>query len=121
VATATGCLLLPLLATAWLLTTDVPTDLVLVVGLCVYGAVFALDSSLHSWLVLAVAGGDDTVERVGFYYAANSLGRLLGTVASGVLFAAAGQGAAGLQACLLAAAAMVAMATLCTLPVRRAR
>ncbi len=121
VATATGCLLLPLLATAWLLTTAVPTDFVLVVGLCVYGAVFALDSSLHSWLVLAVAGGDDTVERVGFYYAANSLGRLLGTVASGVLFAAAGEGADGLQACLLAAAAMVAVATLCTLPVRRAR
>jgi len=121
VAAATGCLLLPLLATAWSLTAGWPTDLALVVGLCVYGAVFALDSSLHSWLVLAVAGGDDTVERVGFYYAANSLGRLLGTVASGALFAAAGEGAAGLQACLLAAAAMVVVATLCTLPVRPVR
>ena len=121
VATATGLLLLPLLATAWALTAGGPTDLALVVGLCVYGAVFALDSSLHSWLVLAVAGGDDTVERVGFYYAANSLGRLLGTVASGALFAAAGEGAAGLQACLLAAAAMVVVATLCTLPVRPVR
>lgn len=118
VANVTATLLVPLLATALLLPTSLPTDLVLVVGLCVYGAVFALDSSLHSWLVLAVAGGDGTVERVGFYYAANSIGRLVGTVASGALFAAAGEGSTGLQGCLLAAAGMVALATLCTLPVR---
>ena len=78
-------------------------------------------SSLHSWLVLAIADGDDVVERVGFYYAANSAGRLLGTLLSGALFGAFTNGSDGLIACITASLALVGLATLCTAPVRVAQ
>ena len=74
-------------------------------GLCVFGVVFAVNASLHSYLILAYARHDKAAEDVGFYYAANAVGRFLGTLASGLLFALA-----GLPACLLAAAAMLAIA-----------
>ena len=53
-------------------------DLVLVVGLLAFGGVFAVISSLHSYLVLAYAGSEKAAEDVGFYYAANAAGRLGG-------------------------------------------
>jgi MFS family permease len=95
-----------------------PPAATLVVGLCAYGAVFAVTSSLHSWLVVGIAGSEDTATRVGFYYAANAAGRLVGTLASGWLYAAWQTGVDGLSACLLAGAAAVLLATLCTVPIR---
>jgi MFS family permease len=88
-------------------------------GLLLFGALFAVVSSLHSWLVVAIAGAEDTAERVGFYYAANSVGRLVGTVASGWLYGQAATPVAGLQTCLVAAtvASLLGAATL--LPTRR--
>ncbi|MBM3961574.1 MAG: MFS transporter [Planctomycetes bacterium] len=88
-------------------------------GFVAFGALFAVVSSLHSWLVVAVAGAEDAAERVGFYYAANSLGRLAGTLASGWLYGLATTPVAGLQACLLVAtgASLIGAATL--LPLRR--
>jgi hypothetical protein len=77
-------------------------------------------SSLHSGLVVAIAGADDVAERVGFYYAANSLGRLGGTLASGWLYGLAAQPAAGLQSCLATAAVAALVGALTLLPVRRA-
>ena len=77
------------------------------IGLCLYGVVFALTSSLHSWLVVAIAGAEDTAERVGFYYAANAAGRLVGTLASGWLFGMFGGGAPGLSMTVVIAAAAV--------------
>jgi hypothetical protein len=53
-------------------------DLVLVVGLALFGLPFAVNSSLHSYLILAYAGSEKAAEDVGFYYAANAAGRLLG-------------------------------------------
>ncbi|MCU0865941.1 MAG: MFS transporter [Planctomycetes bacterium] len=116
----TAALMLPLLGTAAALWGGLAAGPVLVVGLCALGAVFAVTSSLHSWLVLAIANGDDVVERVGFYYAANSAGRLLGTVLSGTLFAAWSTAEDGLLACLLAAVGLTALATLATARVRAA-
>lgn len=60
-------------------------DLVLVVGLMVFGFVFAVISSLHSYLILAYAGSEKAAEDVGFYYAANAAGRLAGILLSGLL------------------------------------
>ena len=85
-------------------------DLVLVVGLAIFGFAFAVISSLHSYLVLAYAGSEKAAEDVGFYYAANAAGRLMGILLSGIL-AQAG----GIQACLLGSAAMLGICLAVTL------
>jgi MFS family permease len=79
-------------------------DLLVTTGLCVFGFVFAVISSLHSYLILAYAGSAKAAEDVGFYYAANAGGRLLGILLSGAL---AQWG--GLAACLWGSAAMLAV------------
>lgn len=55
-------------------------------GLGLFGCAFAVNSSVHSYLVLAYAGSEKAAEDVGFYYAANALGRFLGTLMSGLLY-----------------------------------
>ncbi|MFQ6371561.1 organoarsenical effux MFS transporter ArsJ [Shewanella sp. YIC-542] len=65
-------------------------------GLWLFGAVFAVNSSLHSFLIVHYASEDGVSLDVGFYYMANAAGRLLGTVLSGVLYQHY-----GLNACLL--------------------
>ena len=67
----------------------------LVGGLMVFGALFAINSSLHSHLIVSYAGADGVSLDVGFYYMANALGRLLGTLLSGLVFQLY-----GLEACL---------------------
>jgi hypothetical protein len=59
-------------------------------GLTMFGIVFALNSSVHSYLVLAYSEADRVSMSVGFYYMANACGRLLGTLLSGVLYQQAG-------------------------------
>ena len=59
---------------------------VVVTGLGIFGFVFAVNSSVHSYLVLAYAGSEKAAEDVGFYYAANALGRFMGTLLSGFLY-----------------------------------
>jgi hypothetical protein len=84
-------------------------DLVVAVGLAGFGLVFAVVSSLHSYLVLAYAGSDKAAEDVGFYYAANAAGRLMGILLSGVLTQLG-----GLAACLWGSAAMLAICAIVT-------
>ena len=79
-------------------------DVVLVIGLLVFGFVFAVISSVHSYLILAYAGSEKAAEDVGFYYAANAAGRLIGILLSGVLTQAG-----GMQACLWGSAIMLAL------------
>ena len=79
-------------------------DLVLIVGLLVFGFVFAVISSLHSYLILAYAGSEKAAEDVGFYYAANAAGRLMGIMLSGLLTELG-----GMQACLWGSAVMLAI------------
>jgi MFS family permease len=59
---------------------------VVVGGLAVFGVAFAVNSSVHSYLILAYAGSEKAAEDVGFYYAANALGRFVGTLMSGLLY-----------------------------------
>lgn len=83
---------------------SVSPGLVVVIGLAVFGFVFAVISSLHSYLILAYAGSKKAAEDVGFYYAANAAGRLIGILLSGAL---AQYGS--LSACLWGSAAMLAL------------
>jgi len=91
-------------------------DLVVTLGLCLFGFAFAVNSSVHSYLVLAYAGSEKAAEDVGFYYAANAVGRFAGTLLSGLLFALA-----GLPACLLASALMLLACWGLTLALPQAR
>jgi len=99
-----------------LLTRDAPAQTVLVAGLTVFGVLFAINSSLHSFLIVSYASQDGVSLDVGFYYMANALGRLLGTVLSGWLFQRF-----GLAVCLGASAAMVALAAVVSLALPRHR
>jgi predicted MFS family arabinose efflux permease len=73
-------------AIAALVLADVARTVAIVGGLIVFGAVFAMNSALHSFLVLAYASDDEVALDVGFYYSANAAGRLVGTLLSGLLF-----------------------------------
>ncbi len=83
---------------------------VVVGGLAVFGFAFAVNSSVHSYLVLAYAGSEKAAEDVGFYYAANALGRFFGTLMSGLLYQQF-----GLLGVLTASGAMLALCWLITL------
>lgn len=65
---------------------DVAVEVAIVAGLIVFGVVFAMNSSLHSYLVLAFSDDDEVALDVGFYYSANAAGRLVGTLLSGLLY-----------------------------------
>ena len=73
-----------LAAAVWL---EAPNlEWVVVGGLGLFGFAFAVNSSVHSYLILAYAGSEKAAEDVGFYYAANALGRFIGTLLSGLLY-----------------------------------
>ena len=76
-----------------------------VVGLAVFGVVFAMNSSIHSYMILAYTDAESVSLNVGFYYMANAAGRLVGTLLSGALFVVG-----GMQTCLAASALLVAAA-----------
>ena len=84
-------------------------DLILVAGLALFGLPFAVNSSLHSYLILAYAGSDRAAEDVGFYYAANAAGRLGGILLSGLLYQWG-----GIVACLAGSAVMLIVSWLIT-------
>jgi predicted MFS family arabinose efflux permease len=84
-------------------------DIILVAGLALFGLPFAVNSSLHSYLILAYAGSEKAAEDVGFYYAANATGRLMGIVLSGLLYQSG-----GMTACLVGSAIMLAICWLMT-------
>jgi len=83
---------------------------VVVGGLALFGFAFAVNSSVHSYLVLAYAGSEKAAEDVGFYYAANALGRFFGTLFSGLLYQWG-----GLLYALLGSALMLVLCWLATL------
>lgn len=87
---------------------------VLVVGLTVFGVLFALNSALHSYLIVSYANEDGVSLDVGFYYMANAMGRLLGTVLSGWVFQTW-----GLTACLALSAVLILMAAAVSLSLPR--
>ncbi len=87
-----------------------PAGQTIVLGLLVFGIVFAFNSSVHSYLVLAYTDDDKVALNVGFYYMANAGGRLAGTVLSGLMFQLY-----GLVGCLWVSTLFVLMAALITL------
>jgi MFS family permease len=79
------------IALAALVLAKVPAlEWVVVAGLALFGFAFAVNSSVHSYLVLAYAGSEKAAEDVGFYYAANAMGRFFGTLLSGLLYQSGG-------------------------------
>lgn len=77
----------------------------IIAGLIPFGVAFAMNSAVHSYLILAYADNDKVAMNVGFYYMANACGRLAGTVLSGLIYEWH-----GLTACLWASAAFVLVA-----------
>ena len=72
------------------LTYDFHPQLVLIFGLIIFGCVFAINSSVHSYLIVAWSEHDKVAMNVGFYYMANAAGRLTGTVLSGLIYQSQG-------------------------------
>lgn len=83
------------------------TEAVLLGGLLAFGALFAVNSSLHSYLIVSYAKADGVSLDVGFYYMSNALGRLLGTLLSGWIYQRY-----GLEACLWVSSGFVSLAAL---------
>ncbi|MCC5626814.1 organoarsenical effux MFS transporter ArsJ [Nostoc sphaeroides CHAB 2801] len=73
-------------AIALALQLNIPANIAIVGGLLIFGVVFAFNSAVHSYLVLAFTDDDKVALNVGFYYMANSGGRLAGTVLSGLIY-----------------------------------
>lgn len=89
------------------LKSGVDAGLVLIIGLLIFGAVFAINSSVHSYLILALARRESASLDVGFYYMANAGGRLLGTALSGLIYQQY-----GLVSCLLMSSLLIAISAL---------
>ncbi|MCP4818225.1 MAG: organoarsenical effux MFS transporter ArsJ [Shimia sp.] len=101
--------LIPLALTAAVLVFETSFTLtaLLIIGLLVFGFIFAVNSSVHSYLILAFTSDERVTMDVGFYYMSNAAGRLLGTLLSGVSYQIG-----GLPLCLFTAAVMSALSWL---------
>lgn len=88
--------------------------LLIIAGLGFFGFVFAVNSAVHSYLILAFSERDGVAVNVGFYYMANAAGRLLGTLLSGLAYQWG-----GLMGCLIVAAAFLGFAAMLTFVLRR--
>jgi predicted MFS family arabinose efflux permease len=97
------------------LTADWSPRIMIIGGLLLFGVLFAINSSLHSYLIVSYARSDGVSLDVGFYYMSNAAGRLLGTILSGWVYQAY-----GLEVCLWISAGFLAFAALLSmmLPVR---
>lgn len=89
---------------------DLPAAPVLITGLGLFGIFFAINSSIHSYLIVSYAKEDGVSLDVGFYYMANALGRLVGTLLSGWVYQIA-----GLTLCLWVSAGFIVTAALVSL------
>jgi uncharacterized membrane protein (DUF485 family) len=85
-------------------------EAVLIIGLIIFGVVFAINSALHSYMILAYSDHERVSMNVGFYYMANAGGRLAGTVLSGLVYQTH-----GLAGCLWLSSAFIVIAGLISL------
>ena len=88
--------------------------MVLIIGLLLYGGVFAINSSIHSFLIVAFSKRDSVSADVGLYYMANAAGRLTGTLLSGLIYQQY-----GLAACLVVSSIMVIASVLLSAKISR--
>ena len=86
----------------------------IIFGLMIFGVIFAINSAVHSYLILAYADHDKVAMNVGFYYMANAGGRLTGTVLSGLIYQQL-----GIVACLWVSSLFVLMAVGLSLALRQ--
>lgn len=93
---------------------DFSPHAVLLGGLMIFGALFAVNSSLHSFLIVSYAKEDGVSLDVGFYYMSNAMGRLIGTLLSGWIYQIY-----GLEACLLVSTAFITLTALISLALPR--
>ena len=93
---------------------NLPIDIVLIGGLLLFGVVFAINSSLHSYLIVSYAKEDGASMDVGFYYMANAIGRLIGTLLSGWMYQLA-----GLTLCLWVSVIFIALTALISIKLPR--
>ncbi len=108
---AGGLIAVPLLLAALVWVTPEPSTtltIIIVMGLLVFGGIFAVNSALHSFLILNFTDKNRVTMDVGFYYMANAAGRLVGTLLSGLTYQIG-----GLAMCLGTAAVMIALSWLC--------
>lgn len=82
-------------------------QIVIVVGLLIFGFIFALNSAVHSYLIVSYADEDGTSKDIGFYYMANAAGRLVGVLLSGLIYQWS-----GMDAVLFVSALFVFMAAI---------
>jgi len=93
---------------------DLSPQLSLILGLMLFGGLFAINSSLHSYLIVSYASEEAVSLDVGFYYMANAMGRLVGTVLSGWVYQSY-----GLVACLWISTAFIATTALISIKLPR--
>lgn len=108
---ASGLIAVPLLLAALVWITPEPSTtltITIVMGLLVFGGIFAVNSALHSFLILNFTDKNRVTMDVGFYYMANAAGRLIGTLLSGLTYQIG-----GLATCLGTAAVMITLSWLC--------
>lgn len=96
------------------LNANLSAHLMVLGGLMMFGALFAVNSSLHSYLIVSYAKEDGVSLDVGFYYMSNAMGRLIGTILSGWVFQIF-----GLVACLWISSLFVFLAALLSLGLPR--
>jgi predicted MFS family arabinose efflux permease len=101
-------------AIALLMAADYSPQAVLIGGLLIFGVLFAVNSSLHSYLIVSYAKGDGVSLDVGFYYMSNAMGRLIGTLLSGWVYQTY-----GLEACLWVSSLFVLIAAVLSLGLPR--
>ncbi|HIF9063712.1 TPA: organoarsenical effux MFS transporter ArsJ [Photobacterium damselae] len=92
---------------ALLVTFNLSPQITIVLGLMIFGAIFAVNSSLHSYLIVSYAKEDGVSLDVGFYYMANAMGRLIGTLLSGWVYQTQ-----GFVACLWVSVAFLVLTTI---------
>ena len=95
---------------------DVDVSIAITAGLTMFGVVFAMNSSIHSYLVLSYTDSESVSLNVGFYYMANAAGRLTGTLFSGALFLLGGMEACLWMSCLFVGLAYISTCKLPSLP-----
>ena len=94
---------------------DVDISVAITAGLTAFGVVFAMNSSIHSYMVLAYTDQETVSMNVGFYYMANASGRLVGTLLSGAVFMLGRDATEGMQACLVVSSVLVLLSWLSSL------
>jgi len=95
---------------------NLPIATSLISGLIIFGIFFAINSSIHSYLIVSYAKQDGVSMDVGFYYMANAMGRLIGTLLSGWVYQTA-----GLAACLWVSTLFIGIAALLSITLPRHR